>query len=46
MTAAWMCMGRSVFGVCERLYKNVGSANDEEAWNCIDELKVAEEDEA
>jgi len=40
MTAAWMCMGRSVFGVCERLCRNEGGANDEEAWSCIDELKV------
>ncbi len=41
-----MCMGGSVFGVCERLYRNEGDVNDEEAWNCIDETKVAEEDEA
>jgi hypothetical protein len=40
MTAAWMCMGRSVFGVCEKLYRNEGGANDEEAWNSIDEPKV------
>jgi len=40
MTAAWMCMGRFVFRVHERLYRNEGSANDEEAWNCIDEPKM------
>jgi hypothetical protein len=40
MTVAWMCIGRSVFGVCVRLYRNEGGANDEEAWNCIDEPKV------
>ncbi len=33
-------MGRSMFGVCERLCRNEGGANDEEAWSCIDEPKV------
>jgi len=33
-------MGRSVFGVCERLCKNEGDANDEKVWSCIDEPKV------
>jgi len=46
MAAAWMCMGWYVFRVCERLHRNEGGVNDEEAWNCIDEPKVAEEDEA
>jgi hypothetical protein len=35
-----------MFGVCERLYRNEGGANDEETWSYINEPKVAEEDEA
>jgi hypothetical protein len=46
MTVAWMCKGGSVFGVCETLYRNEGDTNDEETWSCIDEPKVAKEDEA
>jgi len=39
-------MGRSVFGVCERLCRNEGGVNDEKAWSCIDEPEVEKEEEA